>query len=62
MLLPLNNFKGKYSNGSYPVLTNEKLDCKTKNIVYLMTCRICAIQYVGETVREFGVRMRDELG
>ena len=59
MLLPLNNFKGKYSNGSYPVLTNEKLDCKSKNIVYLITCKICAAQYVGETVREFGVRMRE---
>ena len=59
MLLPLNNFKGKYSNGSYPVLTNERLDCKTKNVVYLITCRICAAQYVGETVREFGVRMRE---
>ena len=59
MLLPMNNFKGKFSKGSFNILTDEKLDCKSKNVVYLITCRICAMQYVGETVREFGIRMRE---
>ena len=59
MLLPLNNFKGKFSAGSFPVLTDEQLDCTSKNIVYLITCKICRIQYVGETQRNFAVRMRE---
>ena len=27
--------------------------------VYLITCRLCQIQYVGETQRDFAVRMRE---
>ena len=59
MLLPLNNFKGKFSVGSFPILTDEQLDCTSKNIVYLITCKLCHIQYVGETQRDFAVRMRE---
>ena len=57
--MPLNNFKGKYSQGSFPILTDEHLDCNSKNIVYLVTCKLCAVQYIGETARAFGVRMRE---
>ena len=59
MLMPLNNFKGQYSKNSFVIRTNEVLDCKSKNLVYLITCKICRIQYVGETGREFSVRMRE---
>ena len=59
MLLPLNNFKGRFSTGSFPIMTDEHLDCTSKNIVYLITCRLCQIQYVGETQRDFAVRMRE---
>ena len=27
----------------------DSLDCKTENIVYLISCKICNIQYIGET-------------
>ena len=29
----------------------DKVDCKTENIIYLVTCRKCKLQYVGETVQ-----------
>ena len=45
--------KSKFSKGSHSILTDEQLDCTSKNIVYLVTCKLCAIQYVGETAREF---------
>ena len=59
MLMPLNNFKGKYSYSSFSILTDEQLDCNSKNIVYLVTCKLCSANYVGETARAFGVRMRE---
>ena len=29
----------------------DKVDCKTENVIYLVTCRKCKLQYVGETVQ-----------
>ena len=57
--MPLNNFKGSYNQGSFPLLTDDNLKCKSVNVVYLITCKVCSMQYVGETSREFGVRMRE---
>ena len=59
MLMPLNNFKSQFSKKSYTILTDRNLDCKSSNIIYLVTCKLCRMQYVGETVREFGIRMRE---
>lgn len=33
-----------------------KVDCKSNNLIYLLTCSKCGIQYVGETKRSFGER------
>ena len=41
----------------YPILTNQDLSCKTKNLVYVLTCRVCSVQYVGETEQTLGARM-----
>ena len=57
--MPLNNFKGRFSQGSVPVSTDQDLNCTSQNIVYLITCKICSYQYVGETARSFAVRMRE---
>jgi len=35
--------------------------CKSKNICYLITCRKCAKQYVGETGRSLSARITDHL-
>ena len=45
--------------------TNFKLKsrftCKSSNLVYLITCRCCNLQYVGQTGRALAVRINDHL-
>ena len=49
--------KSYYSNHAnkkeYNVInhTGENLSCKSQNVVYLLTCKSCNIQYVGETTQ-----------
>ena len=42
------------------VISNEEtfLDCRSSNIIYLITCRKCKLQYVGETVQ----MLRERIG
>ena len=35
----------------------KPLDCKSNNIIYLITCKKCGYQYVGETTQEFSKRL-----
>ena len=37
----------------------QHLDCKSKNVIYLATCKKCKVQYVGSTSNEFKVRFRN---
>jgi hypothetical protein len=37
----------------------QNITCKTTNIIYLITCRVCNIQYVGETSRSLAVRLTE---
>lgn len=41
--------------------SNENLCCKTKNLVYLIECKRCFIQYVGETKRALCERFREHM-
>ena len=41
----------------FPVLTNQKLSWKSRNIVYVLTCNICGYQYVGETEQTLAARI-----
>ena len=52
------NFKSTVTGKMYSVITtnNQVLTCKTKNVVYLLTCKKCLSQYVGETKQQFNVR------
>ena len=61
MVLPLNNFKSSVNGKHHSILTDTNLNCQSSNIVYLITCNVCKFQYVGETQRSFGVRMREHL-
>ena len=36
--------------------------CNTRNVVYLITCKKCGIQYVGESHRSYKIRMNEHLG
>ena len=43
---------------TYKVINlNEILSCNSKNIIYLVTCNRCKIQYVGETKNMLKTRM-----
>lgn len=48
-------FSGTASGSTHPIM--GELSCRTTNIVYLITCKICKIQYVGETGRCLADRM-----
>ena len=39
----------------------EKYTCKTRNIIYVITCKKCSKQYVGETYRTFKERMTEHI-
>ena len=39
----------------YKIFCN--VNCKTANVVYLLDCRVCGSQYVGESVQPFNKRM-----
>ena len=41
------NFEGQDPNIHYPILS--KLNCSSRNIIYLVTCTLCDSQYVGQT-------------
>ena len=41
----------------YPILTNQNLSCRTKNLIYVLTCSICSFQYVGETEQTLSTRI-----
>ena len=51
-------FKSHVTNQQYKVInhTGEHLSCHSQNIIYLLTCLSCGIQYVGETVCPFHIR------
>jgi len=55
-------------NGRYKSTTTGReyqgprnYSCKTKNVIYLITCKKCKKQYVGETSRSFEIRMKEHL-
>ena len=51
-------FRSNVTNHEYNVInhTGEVLTCHSQNIIYLLTCLGCGIQYVGETIWPFHKR------
>ena len=47
--------KSSYTGREYSIVPN--LHCGVENIVYLVTCKKCKIQYVGETETSLRQRM-----
>ena len=47
-------FKGKHSEKIYCI--NHKLTCDDKCLIYLLTCKICNLQYIGQTRDKFRYR------
>ena len=51
-------FKSNITNQEHKVInhTEETLNCHTQNIIYLLTCLGCGVQYIGETIWPFHKR------
>ena len=51
-------FKSTVTGKTHDVVTldNLVLNCKSRNVVYLLTCKQCLVQYVGETKQPFNIR------
>ena len=62
MVKKSNTFKSSYTNNIYPVSSGTLLNCKTKNVIYLITCQKCGYQYVGETECSLRDRMNGHRG
>ena len=52
-------FTSNITNRRYEIInpTHEIITCKSQNLVYLLTCENCNIQYVGETTSALHMRM-----
>ena len=55
------NFKGQITGKSYEAKKNQDTvwNCKSNNVIYLLTCLKCSAQYVGETHQELHHRFND---
>ena len=51
------SFTSRCTNKSYSI--NFNLNCNLNNIVYLLTCKVCDIQYVGSTSTKFRLRFNN---
>jgi hypothetical protein len=51
--------KSSYNNRIFNV--KNRFNCKSDNIIYLITCRKCRLQYVGQTGRSLADRITDHL-
>ena len=46
-LKPTNSFSNKHNHKTFPI--TSLLTCESKNIIYLISCQKCHLQYIGET-------------
>ena len=52
-LLPTNFFTSTVTHRVYP---SKNDNCKSSNVIYLITCSTCNLQYVGETAQQLNFR------
>ena len=47
-----------YNNTKYIYIytINYNLNCNSVNVIYLITCKVCGLQYVGSTTNKFRLR------
>ena len=50
------------SNTSKKIEINGTFNCKTRNVVYCITCEKCKLQYIGQTTRSLDERVREHIG
>ena len=55
-----NTFVSNVTRKSYSVVSSAStMDCATENVVYLISCRRCGVQYVGETNQKLRSRFNN---
>ena len=54
--------KAKHTHNDHRVELSKHYDCNTKNIVYIIECRKCGDQYIGQTKNSLKDRFLDHLG
>ena len=52
----------KSTQTNYSVDINMSVDCRTKNQIYMLGCKKCQVQYIGETHRTLQDRFSEHLG
>ena len=52
-------FHRRNSNLAYPI--TSKLNCEARDVIYVIECRACGLQYVGETARPLKMRINNHL-
>ena len=56
-------FKSSVTGRTYQVRSPcGPLGCQSRNVVYLITCKQCDVQYVGETSQMLRSRMNNHIG
>ena len=56
-----NTVKSYATNKDFGVVRNEYLTCQAENVIYVITCKNCGVQYVGETKRTLRTRINEHL-
>ena len=51
----------KSTQDKFSVLVNKPVDCLSSNVVYLIQCTKCSMQYIGQTGRPFKERIKEHL-
>ena len=51
------HFKSSQDDRRYSI--NYNLNCNSSNVVYLITCKKCSLQYVGSTITKFRLRFNN---
>ena len=55
--VPGSSFTSHTTKRSYAI--NYQLDCNSYNVVYLITCKVCGLQYVGSNSTKFRLRFNN---
>ena len=50
------------SKTNFAIEINTEVNCQTRNVIYLIECKKCKEQYVGETNRALQHRFSEHLG
>ena len=53
-VLETGSFKSNVTKQTYEI--NHHLNCDDKRLIYLLTCNVCGLQYVGQTTDKFRFR------